>query len=117
MRLRPEAWRAYFDADDTQVEAAFSVICGLLEMHHGESSLPPDRQDELKKYACNLIPEMVTVMNDWIKSQAQVPVGAVPDWFNAANTNLGPARSNKIGRNEPCLCGSGRKYKRCCGAS
>jgi hypothetical protein len=23
----------------------------------------------------------------------------------------------KIGRNEPCPCGSGKKYKRCCGAS
>jgi SWIM/SEC-C metal-binding protein len=21
----------------------------------------------------------------------------------------------KVGRNEPCLCGSGKKYKRCCG--
>lgn len=21
---------------------------------------------------------------------------------------------NKIGRNEPCSCGSGRKYKKCC---
>ncbi|MGY9063023.1 MAG: SEC-C metal-binding domain-containing protein [Rhodospirillales bacterium] len=21
----------------------------------------------------------------------------------------------KVGRNEPCICGSGRKYKRCCG--
>jgi uncharacterized protein len=27
-----------------------------------------------------------------------------------------PARSTKIGRNEPCPCGSGRKYKKCCGA-
>lgn len=25
------------------------------------------------------------------------------------------ARSNKIGRNEPCPCGSGLKYKKCCG--
>ena len=24
--------------------------------------------------------------------------------------------SQKIGRNEPCPCGSGKKYKRCCGA-
>lgn len=23
--------------------------------------------------------------------------------------------SNKIGRNEPCPCGSGKKYKKCCG--
>ena len=28
-----------------------------------------------------------------------------------------PARSLKVGRNEPCPCGSGRKYKKCCGAS
>ena len=24
-------------------------------------------------------------------------------------------KSNKIGRNEPCPCGSGKKYKKCCG--
>lgn len=27
-----------------------------------------------------------------------------------------PARTTKIGRNEPCPCGSGRKYKKCCWA-
>jgi uncharacterized protein len=26
-----------------------------------------------------------------------------------------PVRSEKIGRNQPCSCGSGRKYKKCCG--
>ena len=26
-----------------------------------------------------------------------------------------PARSEKIGRNNPCPCGSGKKYKKCCG--
>lgn len=25
-------------------------------------------------------------------------------------------QSEKIGRNDPCSCGSGRKYKKCCGA-
>ncbi len=25
------------------------------------------------------------------------------------------AKSNKVGRNEPCPCGSGKKYKKCCG--
>jgi uncharacterized protein len=28
-----------------------------------------------------------------------------------------PERSTKVGRNEPCPCGSGRKYKRCCAAN
>jgi yecA family protein len=26
-----------------------------------------------------------------------------------------PVRSEKIGRNQPCPCGSGKKYKKCCG--
>lgn len=26
-------------------------------------------------------------------------------------------RESKIGRNDPCPCGSGKKYKRCCGAN
>ncbi len=27
-----------------------------------------------------------------------------------------PAKKNgaKVGRNDPCLCGSGKKYKKCC---
>jgi SWIM/SEC-C metal-binding protein len=25
-----------------------------------------------------------------------------------------PVKSEKIGRNDPCPCGSGRKYKKCC---
>jgi len=26
-----------------------------------------------------------------------------------------PVMSDKIGRNDPCPCGSGKKYKKCCG--
>ena len=28
-----------------------------------------------------------------------------------------PARTAKVGRNEPCPCGSGRKFKKCCGSA
>ena len=28
-----------------------------------------------------------------------------------------PVRTAKVGRNAPCPCGSGKKYKRCCGAT
>lgn len=27
-----------------------------------------------------------------------------------------PAKSEKVGRNDPCPCGSGKKYKKCCGS-
>ncbi len=31
-------------------------------------------------------------------------------------TTMQPERRIKVGRNDPCPCGSGKKYKRCCGA-
>jgi preprotein translocase subunit SecA len=32
-----------------------------------------------------------------------------------AGTNAPVVKSNKVGRNDPCPCGSGKKYKKCCG--
>ncbi|NMT18189.1 hypothetical protein HKA99_27985, partial [Vibrio parahaemolyticus] len=26
-----------------------------------------------------------------------------------------PVSSLKLGRNDPCICGSGKKFKKCCG--
>ena len=34
---------------------------------------------------------------------------------NKKNENFKEVASKKIGRNEKCLCGSGKKYKHCCG--
>ena len=28
-----------------------------------------------------------------------------------------PLTSSKVGRNDPCPCGSGKKYKKCCGTT
>lgn len=33
---------------------------------------------------------------------------------SALDKQLAPASAQKIGRNDPCRCGSGRKYKKCC---
>jgi len=41
---------------------------------------------------------------------------AVPTGYNVSQGgNL--VRDEKVGRNDPCPCGSGKKYKKCCGAS
>lgn len=45
-----------------------------------------------------------------------VPVARKPDRFERANARVAGTRSaRKVGRNEPCPCGSGKKYKRCHG--
>ena len=42
-----------------------------------------------------------------------------PENLSELNRLLNPPETrkheNKIGRNEPCPCGSGKKYKKCCG--
>ena len=40
-----------------------------------------------------------------------------PDAENAgAKTTVKKTANQKVGRNDPCPCGSGKKYKKCCGA-
>ncbi|MBQ8904476.1 MAG: SEC-C domain-containing protein, partial [Oscillospiraceae bacterium] len=34
-----------------------------------------------------------------------------------ANTTVRKKASEKVGRNDPCPCGSGTTYKKCCGAN
>ncbi|MBU4334221.1 MAG: SEC-C domain-containing protein, partial [Candidatus Omnitrophica bacterium] len=31
------------------------------------------------------------------------------------STSIGLGKGQKVGRNDPCSCGSGKKYKKCCG--
>jgi SWIM/SEC-C metal-binding protein len=40
----------------------------------------------------------------------------ISDFEKARNPPV-PIQSEKIARNDPCPCGSGKKYKKCCGAS
>ncbi len=38
-------------------------------------------------------------------------------WVYVDGEILPPVEPVKVGRNDPCPCGSGKKYKKCCGAS
>jgi yecA family protein len=40
----------------------------------------------------------------------------IREFWLAPKSFAAPARATKVGRNDPCPCGSGRKYKKCCGA-
>lgn len=38
-------------------------------------------------------------------------------WYVDGIMGVRPRRAEKIGRNDPCSCGSGKKYKKCCGVA
>lgn len=62
-------------------------------------------QDELKKIV-DMILKVINTTRMWSNK------GFTPEELKASTQRV---NVNKIGRNEPCPCGSGKKYKHCCG--
>ena len=51
-----------------------------------------------------------------ITKRAQVAKPVAASFADGSAPQKKPATSKKVGRNDPCPCGSGKKYKKCCGA-
>lgn len=59
-------------------------------------------------------PKLVRRFGGVAEIAASNPVGA----GRIVGHDMGGKRTSpRIGRNKPCPCGAGRKYKRCCGVS
>ena len=85
--------------------------------------------DAYKKESLEMFEEMVSAIQDEtvrrifsarIKSEAEVKRERVAEGIVATTAGDGsvkkqPRKVQKIGRNDPCPCGSGKKYKQCCG--
>ena len=112
MQLRPDSWDDIVDSEDDEAASCISMIVALHEIDQGTSELPEKSIVELDEVAPDYIADIVITLNEWTKARMQNPV----EEFEAANSNVAPFRSTKVGRNDPCPCGSGRKHKKCCGA-
>ena len=112
MRLRPDCWEALVDGDDTEAGSSVLMMIELYNIADGKTELPEAKIDELTELAPEIIPELVFAIDHWTKSQA---MSAPFPPMAAANDTNPPFTAQKVGRNEPCSCGSGRKFKKCCG--
>jgi uncharacterized protein len=101
---RPAAWKRLLDAD-VATAAAMSGMLLLAGIARGENDV--DDRDTLMAAAPDKIADWVVILNEWRLANCQ-PVHDI-DPRNVT------APRKKVGRNDPCPCGSGRKYKRCCG--
>jgi uncharacterized protein len=103
LQLRPGAWAGVRGGAE-DVRGALAGLVTLVQIGRGESTLPKVQVDDLTAKAPDLIPHYIEILNAWRISQQ------VAGQVRAEAPNFG-----KVGRNEPCPCGSGKKYKRCCG--
>jgi uncharacterized protein len=103
MQLRPESWVTLLQSDE-DTRTALTGLIMLTRINQGDSGLPEDQIEELTEKAPDLIAPWVEVLHAWRVGQHLASQPASP-----------PPRFGKVGRNDPCPCGSGKKYKKCCG--
>ena len=115
MRLRVDAWEKIALSDDDEAAASVSMILAMNAFDCGESELTEEAEDELDRKAPELIPAFVRNLNVWTKRRRGRRAGIRER--SGSGPWIPPSFRRKVGRNEPCPCGSGRKYKRCCGAN
>lgn len=76
-----------------------------------ESLLKETGRDSLEELA----EQMLILLRESLLSYARLGLSLSAMAAEVAGEIRQPIRSEKIGRNEPCPCDSGKKYKRCCG--
>jgi len=103
--LCPDAWDLLFD--DPNNRFLIGPILALVHDKDGEPFVDGtlDELKEMRAEAAEILPHVVKGIYDFWK------VRRTPD-----DSHKRPS-ARKLGRNELCPCGSGRKYKRCCGAN
>ena len=104
--LRLEAWSQLFQSE--QDDTIAYPILALCDDENGQPLLELSAKDRkfLLAQAPDLIAQaVIDIAGYWQDRNKPPPAGAI-----AVRT------TPKIGRNDPCPCGSGKKYKKCCGA-
>lgn len=111
--LRVEAWEKLFKSEHV---ACLLPILALCSDEAGQSllGLPPEQDEGLVQEVSDIIPEcVIEIAAFWRgRSRRQIPLSPM-----AALTTEPTRMTIKAGRNEPCPCGSGKKFKKCCGNS
>lgn len=100
------------DAIEEEIGSCLAIIGVLATRENDDKILPPKELIERLEIAQNYLRSAVLSLYDLARSEhyAHLTEFSDDDWPIAPP----PVVSNKIGRNEPCPCGSGLKYKKCC---
>ena len=106
LNLCRSAWQPLFDDPNGQVLLRPLHLLGSLDLSEEEESLVlyPDQREVISKQ----IPDSIAVIYCyWLPFRQAV--------FERDLATTVQRTEPKVGRNDPCPCGSGKKFKKCCG--
>ncbi len=99
VRLRMDAWVKWIDSDDELAYFISTLVTFSTQAEDRDEDIPElNFQQRLELF--DLFPQQLLELNQ--RRLEELHPGTI-------------RRGMKVGRNDPCPCGSGKKYKRCCG--
>ncbi len=105
-QLQPDAWAGIIN--DEERAGPFVPIWALFYEHSDDPALRPFKEPITEEKREDLIAGMIAgvkLLYDMFREEHRIA---------AESTTLRPS-PGKVGRNDPCPCGSGKKFKKCCG--
>jgi len=111
-RLAPQGWDRIFQDDAEGLLLSIPIVAGEVDPSWPKEPPTPEKSDEfLRNMFAGAARAYRYFKQDRLDyAQAAGAARAAPE--HHPYERAGP----KVGRNDPCPCGSGKKYKRCCGA-
>jgi uncharacterized protein len=109
IKLRADAWGPLFKSKRN--EHLLLPILALCGDENGESLLgfAPEQEDRIAEEMTELLPECVIAIAAYWRGKGTTNASTL-------TPEAQPSRPpTKVGRNDPCPCGSGKKFKKCCG--
>jgi uncharacterized protein len=110
MALRHDDWRELLD--DEEHGGALIPILTLAHEHHADPRMRPYNEPidpQRRETLITGVAAGVMAIYRYFEPHRRMTARLATE--SATYRRLGP----KVGRNDPCPCGSGKKYKQCCG--
>ena len=126
LSLRPQIWGMSAEYEDKKeedisddladvIDACIIITAGALPEEREEIFEPapgeqPKEPEELEEIIYDMLPFCVKIVQEYGEKIRKKGPYFNPTWAPPEDT-----QKVKTGRNDPCPCGSGKKYKKCCG--
>ena len=107
--VRPVIYMGFLDGINTSLKG------GEIELENLDENSEIELDIDLEKLLYNMLAadaEYLYTLPQW---EEVLPAEKIKEIVKAFKKSKTVVKGEKIGRNDPCPCGSGKKYKKCCG--
>ena len=107
--VRPIIYMGFLDGINTSLKG------GEIELENLDENSEIELDIDFEKLLYNMLAadaEYLYTLPQW---EEVLPADKIKEVVKAFKKSKTVVKGEKIGRNDPCPCGSGKKYKKCCG--